>query len=79
MKLEINHKERNERKKNDFMKTKQCVIKKPMGQESESEVTQPCLTLCDPMDCSLSGSSIHGIFPGKIRQRKMKKKSKVSR
>ena len=31
----------------------------------ESEVAQSCLTLCDPMDCSLSGSSIHGIFPGK--------------
>ena len=27
----------------------------------ESEVTQSCLTLCDPMDCSLRGSSIHGI------------------
>ena len=33
--------------------------------ESESEVAQSCPTLCDPMDCSLSGSSIHGIFPGK--------------
>ena len=22
---------------------------------------QPCLTLCDPMDCSLSGSSVHGV------------------
>ena len=27
-----------------------------------SEVTQSCLTLCDPMDCSLPGSSVHGIF-----------------
>ena len=26
------------------------------------QVTQSCLTLCDPMDCSLLGSSIHGIF-----------------
>ena len=26
---------------------------------------QSCLTICDPMDCSLPGSSIHGIFPGK--------------
>ena len=25
-------------------------------------VAQPCLSLCDPMNCSLSGSSIHGIF-----------------
>ena len=30
--------------------------------ESESEVAQSCLTLCDPMDCCLSGSSVHGIF-----------------
>ena len=30
--------------------------------ESESEVAQSCLTLCDPMDCSPPGSSIHGIF-----------------
>ena len=28
----------------------------------ESEVTQSFLTLCDPMDCSLPGSSIHGVF-----------------
>ena len=26
---------------------------------------QSCPTLCDPMDCSLPGSSVHGIFPGK--------------
>ena len=30
--------------------------------ESESEVVQLCLTLCDAMDCSLPGSSIHGNF-----------------
>ena len=33
-----------------------------MKGKSESEVTQSCLTLSDPMDCSLPGSSIHGIF-----------------
>ena len=27
-----------------------------------SEVAQSCPTLCDPMDCNLSGSSVHGIF-----------------
>ena len=27
-----------------------------------NEVAQSCLTLCDPTDCSLPGSSIHGIF-----------------
>ena len=30
------------------------------------EVTQSCPTLCDPMDCSLPGSSIHGIFQARI-------------
>ena len=30
--------------------------------ESESEVAQSCPTLCDPMDCSAPGSSVHGIF-----------------
>ena len=27
---------------------------------------QSCLTLCDPMDCSPPGSSVHGIFQGRI-------------
>ena len=27
---------------------------------------QPCLTLCDPMDCSLQGSSVHGILQARI-------------
>ena len=34
--------------------------------ESESEVAQSCLTLCDPMDCSLPGFSIHGIFQARM-------------
>ena len=33
---------------------------------SESEVTQSCPTLCDPMNCSLPGSSIHGIFQARV-------------
>ena len=32
----------------------------------ESEVSQSCLTLSDPMDCSLPGSSIHGIFQARV-------------
>ena len=32
----------------------------------KSEVAQSCLTLSDPMDCSLSGSSIHGIFQARV-------------
>ena len=31
-----------------------------------SEVTQLCPILCDPMDCSLSGSSVHGIFQARV-------------
>ena len=31
-------------------------------------VTQSCLTLCDAMDCSLLGSSIHGIFQARIME-----------
>ena len=34
--------------------------------ESESEVAQSCPTLCDPVDCSLPGSSVHGIFQARI-------------
>ena len=34
--------------------------------ESESEVAQSCPTLCDPMDCNLPGSSVHGIFQARI-------------
>ena len=37
-----------------------------MKVESESEVTQSCPTLSDPMDCSLPGSSIHGIFQATV-------------
>ena len=31
-----------------------------------SEITQLCPTLCDPMDCSLPGSSVHGILQARI-------------
>ena len=37
-----------------------------MKVKSESEVAQSCLTLSDPMDCSLPGSSVHGIFQVRI-------------
>ena len=39
----------------------QCVKVK-----SESEVAQSCPTLCDPMDCSLPGSSFHGISQARV-------------
>ena len=34
--------------------------------ESENEVSQSCSTLCDPKDCSLPGSSIHGILQARV-------------
>ena len=37
-----------------------------MKVKSESEVAQLCPTLCDPMVCSLPGSSIHGIFQARV-------------
>ena len=37
-----------------------------MKVKSESEVAQPCLTLSDPMDCSLPGSSIHGVCQARV-------------
>jgi len=37
-----------------------------MKVKSESEVAQSCLTRHDPMDCSLPGSSIHGIFLARV-------------
>ena len=37
-----------------------------MKVKSESEVAQSCPTLRDPMDCSLPGSSIHGIFQASV-------------
>ena len=37
-----------------------------MKVKSESEVAQSCPTLRDPMDCSLPGSSVHGIFQVRV-------------
>ena len=37
-----------------------------MRVKSEREVVQSCLTLSDPMDCSLPGSSIHGIVQARV-------------
>ena len=39
------------------------LIPSPMH---ESEVVQLCLTLSDPTDCSLQGSSVHGIFQARV-------------
>ena len=57
-----------------------------MKVKSESEVAQLCLTLSDPMDSSLPGSSIHGIFQATVlewgaiaflRARRLKKKNSI--
>src|SRR5574341_805093 len=37
-----------------------------MKVKSESEVSQSCPTLRDPRDCSLRGSSVHGIFQARV-------------
>ena len=40
-----------------------------MKVKSESEVAQSCPTLRDPMDCSLPGTSVHGIFQARVLER----------
>ena len=47
-----------------FERRFQCL--RSYESESESEVAQSCLTLRDPMDCSLPGSSIRGIFQERV-------------
>ena len=55
--------------KNLFMKVKEQSEKaglklniQKLSESEESEVAQLCPALCNPMDCSLPGSSVHGIF-----------------
>ena len=42
------------------------ILSHQRERESENEVAQSCPTLCDPMDCSPPGFSIHGILQAKI-------------
>ena len=37
-----------------------------MEVKGDSDVAQLCPTLSDPMDCSLPGSSVHGIFEARV-------------
>ena len=37
-----------------------------MKVKGESEVAQSCPTLCNPMDCSLPGFAVHGIFQARV-------------
>ena len=52
----------------EYIKTVYCHLTylTYMQSESESEVAQLCLTLCDPMDCSLRGSSLLGTFQARV-------------
>ena len=44
-----------------------CLFTLKLGDKNLlSEVTQSCRTLCDPMDCSLPGSSVCGIFQARV-------------
>ena len=48
-------------------KTKIETKTKPLGQSSvRAKSLQSCPTLCDPMDCSPAGSSVHGILQARI-------------
>ena len=42
------------------------ILLQCMKVKSENEVVQSCLTLSDPMDCSLPGSCVHGIFQARV-------------
>ena len=49
------------------MSVRYCTFKFSLTEsESESEVAQSCLTLCDSVDCSPPGSSVHGILQARI-------------
>ena len=41
-----------------------CLL--PTRLSLQTRDTKPCPSLCDPMDCSLPGSSLHGIFQARI-------------
>ena len=72
----LNHKERENLYISVTSKENELVIKnfptsfptspRSDGFTGESEVAQSCLTLCNPRDCSLQGSSLHGILQARI-------------
>ena len=43
-----------------------CLNRYQLWWPKASEVAQSCPTLCDPMDCSPPGSSVHGVFQGRV-------------
>ena len=42
------------------------ILNPEKKERKESEVAQSCPTLCDPMDCSLPGSSVYGILQARV-------------
>ena len=42
------------------------LLSEPPAAAAAATSLQLCLTLCDPMDCSLPGASVHGIIQGRI-------------
>ena len=44
----------------------QYILWTSLWKKNESEIAQSCPTLCDPIDCSLPGSSIQGIFQARV-------------
>ena len=54
------------RKESDTTERLHFCFLQCMKVKSESEVTQFCLTLCNPMDCTPPGSSVHGISKARI-------------
>ena len=50
----------------NFVEEGEHMYADAQSEESESEIAQSCLTLCDPMDCSLPGSSVHGVLQARI-------------
>ena len=55
------------------------VKKKIARKKKESEVAQSCLTLCDPMDCSPPGSSLHGILQARVPEWAAKENKKPTK
>ena len=48
------------------LSTNECLREWMSESESEIEVAQSCQTLCDPVDCSPTGSSVHGILQARV-------------
>ena len=71
LKIHLNTTIREANKRREGLMMKILALKKARKKKSisivdRSEVTQSCPTLCNPVDCSLPGSSLHGIFQARV-------------